>query len=97
MPRTFDRDAHRHDGDDGNRKGKGHGHTAPEQTGKQEHPAQGNEIDLGEVDDADGVVHHTKPQRDQGVDGAVGNPRENKLHQILKTGHPRSPIRFSVK
>jgi hypothetical protein len=58
------------------------GQAQGEEGREHEHPAQGDEIDLNEVDDAHGVADHAKTQGDEGVDGPAGQSAENVLQKI---------------
>jgi hypothetical protein len=67
---------------DGQGQGRNSGQAQSEQGGEHEHPAQGDEVDLDEIDDAHGIADHTKAQRDKGVNGPAGQTAKNILQEI---------------
>ena len=83
MPHDFHRHPHQGDRRHGRGQGQGHGQAGGEQGAIEDHAPQGDEIHLGEVDDAHGVVHHPEAQGHQGVDGAPRQAGKNELNQIL--------------
>ncbi len=83
---------HRHREHDGERKRKA-------QRGQchRQHAAQHDELALGEVDHAAGVVDDGKSQCRQRVDGAGGQPGKKKLHKLREHSGltaPGSSCRF---
>jgi hypothetical protein len=56
---------------------------------EEEHPAQGDEVHLGEVDDPHGVVNDAEPDGHHGVDGPAGQAREHELDEVLERAHRR--------
>ncbi len=87
-------DAHHlhQDGHQGNPRhrqdqGRDHGEAGGDQGAVEEHPPQGDEIHLGEVDDPHGVVHHPEAQGHQGVDRPPGQSGEDELNQVVKAAH----------
>ena len=63
-------------------QGRGHGEARGEQGAEKNHPPQGDEIHLGEIDDPHGVVDHSEPQGHQGVDRPPGQPGKDELDQV---------------
>ena len=83
-----------HDGrqghpDDRRGQGRGHGQADGEQGAVKHHAAQGDEVHLGEVDDAHGVVDHPETQGHQGIDRPSGQAGEDELDQVLASCPPR--------
>ena len=58
------------------------------------HAAQHDELALGEIDDVGGVVDQREAERDQRVDGAHGQPREDELQQLGHRGEGLSGLGF---
>ena len=57
------------------------------------HAAEHDELALGEIDDVGGVVDQREAERDQRIDGANRQPRENKLQQLGHRGEGLSGSR----
>ena len=60
-------------------QGCGHGQPGGEQGAVEHHAAQGDEVHLGEVDDAHGVVDHPESQGHQGIDRPTRQAGEDEL------------------
>ena len=73
--------------EDGRGQGCGHGQAGGEQGAVEHHAAQGDEVHLGEVDDAHGVVDHPEAQGHQGIDRPSGQAGEDELDEVLEVAH----------